>query len=93
MGTGQLNNITIISNNITIRCNNVGAISCTSCSNIIMEGIVFDRCGQYPTLSGGVVSSVYFYFVFNISIKICTFQNSKTFPVILYHANENIMIQ
>ena len=93
MGTGQLNNITIIGNNITIRCNNVGAISCTSCSNTIIEGIIFDQCGRYPTVSGGVVSGVYFYSVFNISIKNCTFQNSKMFPVILYHANGNIMIQ
>ena len=93
MGTGHLNNVKLVGNNVTIRCNNAGAISFLWCSNIIIEGIVFDQCGRYPVVSGGVLSGVHFHHIFNISIKKCIFQNSKTFPVVLNDANGNTVIQ
>jgi len=40
---GSVHNITIIGNNATIRCNNIGAINCASCSDIIIEGLIWDQ--------------------------------------------------
>ena len=90
MGTGPINNITITGNDITIRCNNVGAIYCASCSDITIEGITFDHCGHYPQFVGGGLG---FINVRNVTIKNCTFQNSTPCAVTLNNANGNITIK
>ena len=83
-----INNITITGKDNTIRCNNTGAIHFVFCNNIIIEGIIFDQCGLYSESSGGLD----FYIVQDVTIKNCTFQNSRACAVTLDLANENIAI-
>ena len=74
-GPGNINNITIISNNgAIVTCNNTGTMFCYMCSDVTIEGITWDQCGNptYP-LTAGIVFSV----VSNISIINCTFQEFK----------------
>ena len=72
---GSINNITITGNyGTTVTCNNTGALLCDVCSNVSIEGIIWDHCGNisHPTLPG-----ISFNAVSNISIRNCIFQNSK----------------
>ena len=74
-GSGNINNITIISNNgATVMCNNTGTMFCYMCSDVTIEGITWDQCGNpnYP-LTAGILFSV----ISNISIINCTFQEFK----------------
>ena len=74
-GSGNINNITIISNNgATVMCNNTGTIFCYMCSDVTIIGIAWDQCGNpnYP-LTAGIAFSV----VSNLSIINCTFQDFK----------------
>ena len=72
MGSGSLNNITILGNNATVMCNNKGSVVCRSCSNIILEGIIWDRCADCKFTQGvGFVNAV------NVTLSMCTFQHSN----------------
>ena len=83
-----INNVTISGNDNIIRCNNTGAIHCISCIDITIEGITFDQCGHYS--QGGLS----FLHVLNITIKNCTFQNSKQCAVVTFgNANGNVTIK
>ena len=75
MGKGYLNNITIIGNKVTVACNNSGILSCSYCSNIFIEGIIWDRCGNPSHLD--FINAIGFKYTTNISITNCTFQHSK----------------
>ena len=91
MGSSFLNNITITGNDIIIRCNNVGAIYCASCSDITIEGITFDQCGRFFN-SSQWYRAINFYSISNISIARCSFQNSLICAVGLYNASKNVGI-
>ena len=74
MGSGSLNNITILGNNVaTVMCNNKGSVICRSCSNIILEGIVWDRCADSEFTQG-----ISFVNAINITLTMCTFQHFNT---------------
>ena len=68
----RLNNITITGNNgAVVMYNNTGTILCDMCSNVTIEAITWDRCGDItnPNTGGVVLNSTS-----NISIINCTFQ-------------------
>ena len=71
----NLRNITISSNDSsTVMCSNVGNVLFDACSDVTIEGITWDQCGdindpEVPGITIDVVS--------NISIKDCTFQHFK----------------
>jgi len=46
IGSGNLHNLTITGNGATIMCNNSGGVYCMSCSDVIIEGITWDKCGD-----------------------------------------------
>ena len=71
MGSGNLHNITISGNGATIMCNNSGGVYCESCSDVIIEGITWDQCGDpnQPTIPG-----ISFHHISNIVITKCIFQ-------------------
>ena len=72
MGSGSLNNITILGSNATVMCNNKGSVVCRSCSNIILEGITWDGCVDSKFTQGvGFVKAV------NVTVSMCTFQHSN----------------
>lgn len=75
-----LNNITVIGNNITVRCNNNGIVTCVNCSNVLIQGITWDQCGN-PN-SHNVTYAIGFKSASDVSIRACTFQYSKVCTVI-----------
>jgi len=77
---GIVNNITVVGNGFTVECNNSGILICSYCSNIIIEGITWDQCGN-PNNSYNNYA-IDFQYCTNISIKSCTFQYSSTCNVV-----------
>ena len=85
---GSLNNITIRGHgNTIVKCDNIGGLSCNGCSNVVIEGITWDQCGDpnqqnpaYPNAFGGLN----FTNVTNLSINNCTLQNSRVRALSLY---------
>ena len=74
-GSGNLNNIIITGNHgTTVMCNNSGAVLCDTCSNVFIEGITWDQCGN---ISDPYSPGIGFNTVSNISIRNCIFQYSK----------------
>ena len=92
----ELNNI----NNITIRgqgntivmCNNTGGVSCNNCSDVVIEGIMWDQCGNpqsfrnnvtggikflNSTVLNNITGRINFHTILNLTILNCTFQHSK----------------
>jgi len=82
MESDHLHNITVTSNGATIMCNNKGNIKCVDCSNIIIEGITWDRCGFDE--NAGII----FKRTANVTIKNCTFQLVDIF---LFSITENVI--
>ena len=79
MGSGSLNNVTILGNNATVMCNNKGYVVCRSCSNVILEGITWDRCADSEFMQGvGFVNAI------NITLTMCTFQHFNTSIVAVF---------
>ena len=79
MGSGSLNNITILGNGATVMCNNKGSVACRSCSNVIFEGITWDRCANSKFTQGiGFVNAI------NVTISICTFQHFNTSIAVVF---------
>ena len=70
-----LNNITITGNRVTVNCNNTGIFICLKCSNVVIQGITWNQCGDpnhpYYAIAVSIGNAI------NISIIRCTFQNSK----------------
>ena len=72
---------------IVVMCNNTGGVSCNNCSNVVIEGITWDQCGDpnqqnraYPNAFGGLN----FTNVTNLLINNCTLQNSRVRALSLY---------
>jgi len=91
IGSGMIENITIIGNHVTISCNGQGAIHCESCTYIAIEGIIWDNCGKYMQ-SSVEYSGLHFTSVSNLFIKDCTFKHSRTGGVALYNASGTVKI-
>ena len=89
LGSGNLTNITITGNNVTIMCNNGGSIYCESCDDVLIEGITWDRCGD-P--NGTAIAGVTFNGTSNISLVKCTFQYSQISAVTLLDVSENVSV-
>ncbi|XP_065915104.1 uncharacterized protein [Dysidea avara] len=89
---GNLHNITITSNGATIMCNNSGGVYCESCSDVIIEGITWDQCGdpnKEDTMAG-----VYLAVAHNIKIERCIFRGSQVCALyILNQASSNITVR
>ena len=71
MGSGSLNNVTILGNNATVMCNNKGSVACRSCSNIVLEQITWDGCANSQLTQG-----ISFEHATNITVSLCTFRHS-----------------
>ena len=80
IGLVSLNNIIIIGNRVTVSCNNSGIFTCVYCSNVIIQGITWDQCGDpnHPNNTHAIGFRV----AINISIIECTFQYTKACFVI-----------
>ena len=65
-----LNNITITGNG-AIMCNHTGSVTCSMCSNVAIEGITWDQCGD------GYIGISFYESASNISIINCTFQRFR----------------
>ena len=84
----SLNAITIRGQgNTVVMCNNTGGVFCNICSNVVIEGITWDKCGdpqrQDPTTpdsTGGLT----FTKITNLSITNCILRNSKVRALYLY---------
>ena len=67
-----LRNITISSNDSsTVMCSNIGNVLFSACSDVTIEGITWDQCGDINDPGVAIDAAS------NISIKDCTFKNSK----------------
>ena len=88
-GSGNITDITITGSNVTIMCNNSGSVYCESCSNVKIEGITWDRCGN---ASGTNIAGVTFTEASNISLVNCTFQHSQAAAVTLLNVYGKINI-
>ena len=93
----SVNNITIGGHgNTIVMCNNTGGISCNHCSNVVIEGITWDQCGDpdqqnpaYPNAFGGLN----FTDVTNLSINNCTLRNSRVRALSLHSVAGSINIR
>ena len=87
---GNLNNITIISNGVTVMCNNSGNVAFIYCSNVLIKGITWDRCGNPndPYLH----YAVDFIATGNVSIRECTFQHSEVCQVVNFVSVSEIVV-
>ena len=73
----DLANITITGhNNPTVNCNNSGVLQFTSCNSIIIDGIIWNRCG-YNSDNSLANAALEFANSSTISIQKCSFQHSK----------------
>ena len=81
IGLEALNNITITGNKVTVECNNTGVFSCRYCSNVVIQGITWDQCGDptHPIF----IHAIGFRVAMNVSIIGCTFQHSKVCHTVL----------
>ena len=75
----ELQNVSAIAikgqGNTIVMCNNSGGVSCNNCSDVIIEGITWDRCGS-PQRKG-VYGGIKFRIISNLTVQNCTFQHSK----------------
>ena len=73
----NLNAITITGHGSTIvMYNNTGGVSCNNCSNVVIEGITWDQCGD-PQIQDPLFGGVNFQMISNLVVQNCTFQHSK----------------
>ena len=88
----SLTNVTITGyNNATIDCNNNGGLRFTSCSNVTIEGIIWEQCGsnKESDLANPVIK---FHKTSNVMIQNSKFQYSVGQAVVLTEISENVMI-
>ena len=97
----QLNNIAIVGQNMTVvECNDSGVLNCSSCSNVTIRGITWNKCGTYMEISntdfGPAITYHYPGIIFskcsNIFIQHCVFQNSMASAVHLSEISDNIKV-
>ena len=88
----QLNNIVIVGQNMTaVECNDSGVLNCSTCSNVTIRGITWNKCGTYREIGNNDFGPVFTYhypgIIFgkcsNIFIQHCIFQNSTSSAVYL----------
>ena len=91
IGSGNLHNTTITGNGATIMCNNSGGVYCESCSDIIIEGITWDQCGD-PNKQN-TMEGVYLSVAHNIKIEKCIFRGSQVCALGIYQASSNIIVR
>ena len=66
--------------NTIVMCNNTGGMSCNNCSDIVIEGITWDQCGdpnQQNRADPDAFGGLNFTNVTNLSINNCTLQHSR----------------
>ena len=84
----DLDAITIRGQGSTIvMCNNTGRVSCNNCSNVVIEGITWDQCGdpnQQNRADPNAFGGLNFINITNLSINNCTLQNSRVRALSLY---------
>jgi len=86
----NLENISIIGlETTTVNCNWIGAISLSSCSNVIIKGIEWEKCGSsnesyYPAIR--------FYKSSNLTIHHCSFVSSAGQAILFLEASGNVCI-
>ena len=84
----SLNAITIRGQgNTIVMCNYTGGVSCNNCSNVVIEGITWDGCGDpkgdiYRNTS--VLAGISFTKVTNLSIDSCILKKSKVRALYLH---------
>ena len=71
-----------------IYCDNNGGLSCDNCSNLALENIVWDCCGQ--TGRSDLLGAMYILNSHNISVINCYFQNSSLSGFALLNATGNL---
>ena len=92
MRLANLTNVTISGNGATIMCNNSGIITCVSCSNFVIDEIVWDQCGN--TNHPKYTHAIGFIDVSNLTILSSAFQYSGACIVIgLSVASGNVEIR
>ena len=82
----KLNNIAIVGQNkTTVECNNSGALNYSSCNNVIIKGITWNKCGAYVEITNKGVPFVSTYYYYpginfrkcsNLSVHSCVFRHS-----------------
>ena len=84
----NLNAITIRGqSNTIVMCNNTGGVSCNNCSNVVIEGITWDGCGnpkQQDPRTQDSTGGLTFTNIANLSISNNIFQNSKVRALYLH---------
>ena len=70
----HLNRITISGNGATIMCNNSGILYILYCKNVVIEGIIWDQCGN--TNQSNSTVGIAFGNITNLAILSSTFQHS-----------------
>ena len=73
--------------NTIVMCNNTGGVSCNNCSNVVIEGITWDQCGdpnQQNPANPDTFGGLNFTNITNLSINNCTLQNSRVRALSLY---------
>ena len=76
----NVNTITIRGQgNTIVMCNNTGAVFCNNCSDVIIEGITWDQCGNPQALRTIIYNNggIFFHTISNLTVQNCTFQHSK----------------
>ena len=90
----ELNNINVISirgqGNIIVMCNNTGGVSCNNCSDVVIEGITWDKCGN-PQIRN-LYRGINFHTISNLTIQIVFF-NIQKFEHCLYLLFQVLYIQ
>ena len=72
----NINNITIRGQgNTIVICNNTGVVSCNNCSDVVIEGITWDQCGDLRKKD--IYAGINFHTISNLTVQNCTFQHSK----------------
>ena len=84
-------NITITSNKTIIKCNNTGSVSFVNTTNVTINGITWDQCGN-PNDSH-VDGGIHFSDVTILTINNCTFQHSQLCAVLLSSVSGDITIK
>ena len=81
----NVNNITIRGQgNTIVMCNNSGIVSCENCSDVVIEGIIWDQCGDSQTFgtnlyrNGGIILHT----ISNLTVQNCTFSTLKSSSIV-----------
>ena len=75
-----------------VMCNNTGRLSCTNCSNVVMEGITWDSCGNHLEQGSEEIGGIYFNITTNLLINNCSFQHSSIRALSLANISGSIQI-